>query len=778
MIPLVMASFVFALRNNTLIWKVLAGIACALMILSGHPEPSFFGIVCSSMLYIFLRLLHFGSAESEAGQARIASSLARNLAFALLDIAIIGVVAFSFCAFMLLPFLELLKNSDCYKLGLEGHRFGVPLNSILINLIHPAYNNSSPFLGILSVPLCLFAVLSGFKAERVVKALSACTLVSIAIMSQLGPLDALMNSSAFSWFVPKYCWPSLLIFISLLSAKGFENLIDFARNEWRKASIAIIIISLLVLLGLGLIRVSPDILQCIRQDEAFERMQVFGKFWTKDLICLTVFALLVAGSKFFGKLQSIICVLTVSVCTVLSIAPVAKLASPITVGFNYDMVDPIPFLEAHPGRILTLGRHVFCPSSNFVYGLNNLVPVNVYHPRRFQDFLVACGVTPEGVNQFFDGRVSSLVDYASVKYLVSPQPVLSKAESVSIPQALLNNLNVSWGKHGELQLVGGALDLYRQNRELIGSLKFSVPPDMASDLAVQSILTDEKGNVLWLGDAERLLYLFDKRPTGVKRMEITRDLLVPLPEIKGRLALTIQIFNFKALSYLPLTEPGSSEKNKVPIADCDLSSGDLQSRLLRVAVAADSARRYRLCAETGSRIRVYENLKALPQAYLTRNCEVLSDEKAVLSDLLSHTDSAARVLFERSNGPKTIPGSNELIVKQGEMDAAESASFKRIDCNHIEVSTNTNKPAFLVLSENYYPGWHAEIEHEGIHSEAQISRANYLFQAVDVPRGKSIVRFTFRPAGFTSGLILLGLALPSLLAILLVQFLKNKKVQK
>ncbi|MBX9721110.1 MAG: hypothetical protein K2X81_06940, partial [Candidatus Obscuribacterales bacterium] len=298
MIPLVMASFVNAHTRKTLLSRFLAGMACAVMILSGHPEPSFFGIACASLLYICLELFSTDSPDKTP----------KRLLISLLNISIIGIVAFSFCAFMLLPFLELLKHSDCYKLGLTGHRPGVPLNSILINLIHPAYGNSSPYLGILCVPLALTAIFFGLQKDKIVRALTLSILISIAAMSQLGPLDLLMNSKAFSWFVPKYCWPSLLVMLSVLTGCGFQSLASEVIKNWRKTSACTIICALLTIVSLAALRVSPGLLDCIRQDEAFEQMQIFSKFFTRDIILLAVFCVAVVLSRFLGKAQAAACV--------------------------------------------------------------------------------------------------------------------------------------------------------------------------------------------------------------------------------------------------------------------------------------------------------------------------------------------------------------------------------------------------------------------------------------------------------------------------------------
>jgi len=48
--------------------------------------------------------------------------------------------------------------------------------------------------------------------------------------------------------------------------------------------------------------------------------------------------------------------------------------------------------------------------------------------------------------------------------------------------------------------------------------------------------------------------------------------------------------------------------------------------------------------------------------------------------------------------------------------------------------------AYLVLSEAYYPGWRAEIDGK----PAEVLPANHLIQAIRLPAGKHVVRFSYR----------------------------------
>ncbi len=58
----------------------------------------------------------------------------------------------------------------------------------------------------------------------------------------------------------------------------------------------------------------------------------------------------------------------------------------------------------------------------------------------------------------------------------------------------------------------------------------------------------------------------------------------------------------------------------------------------------------------------------------------------------------------------------------------------------ISFTTNSTREAWVVVSESYFPGWHAYIDDV----EVPIYRANYLFQAVQVPPGAHKVRFVYK----------------------------------
>lgn len=81
--------------------------------------------------------------------------------------------------------------------------------------------------------------------------------------------------------------------------------------------------------------------------------------------------------------------------------------------------------------------------------------------------------------------------------------------------------------------------------------------------------------------------------------------------------------------------------------------------------------------------------------------------------------------------------------------------------NHMVLEFSTERPAILVVSEPYFPGWRAW---DG-ERELPVMRANVLFRALAVDSGVHRVRFEFRPQSWVLGR---GLSMASLLAILVL----------
>ena len=80
---------------------------------------------------------------------------------------------------------------------------------------------------------------------------------------------------------------------------------------------------------------------------------------------------------------------------------------------------------------------------------------------------------------------------------------------------------------------------------------------------------------------------------------------------------------------------------------------------------------------------------------------------------------------------------------------------RRVSRHRVVASAQVNEPMFLVLAQADYPGWHARLDDKPV----PILRANYAFQAVEVPQGHHIVELDYRPLSFELGLWISLLAL-------------------
>jgi uncharacterized membrane protein YfhO len=90
-----------------------------------------------------------------------------------------------------------------------------------------------------------------------------------------------------------------------------------------------------------------------------------------------------------------------------------------------------------------------------------------------------------------------------------------------------------------------------------------------------------------------------------------------------------------------------------------------------------------------------------------------------------------------------------------------SAAIISDEAERVVVRVQAAQPGFLVLADQYFPGWRAEVNG----SEAEIVRANVTFRAVEVPSGDSEVVFVYRPFSVRLGALISLVAL-AIMAVL------------
>jgi hypothetical protein len=149
---------------------------------------------------------------------------------------------------------------------------------------------------------------------------------------------------------------------------------------------------------------------------------------------------------------------------------------------------------------------------------------------------------------------------------------------------------------------------------------------------------------------------------------------------------------------------------------------------------------------------VYE-IPTLPRARLVGRATVLPEEE-VLPYLLSPAFRPAEEVVLTEEPPLELPGR----APEGEVRWLERGS------NRLRLEVETDAPALLVLSANWYPRWRARVGEQ----DTPILRANHTLRAIPVPLGVSGVEVYMGP-GAMKGPLFLSLASLLLLTLLFLR---------
>jgi uncharacterized membrane protein YfhO len=89
-------------------------------------------------------------------------------------------------------------------------------------------------------------------------------------------------------------------------------------------------------------------------------------------------------------------------------------------------------------------------------------------------------------------------------------------------------------------------------------------------------------------------------------------------------------------------------------------------------------------------------------------------------------------------------------------DPQGEVSWVEREADDYTLRVRTDRAALLIISDNYYPAWGAEVDG----TRVPLLRANYAFRAVPVPAGEHDVRLSYRTdaPGYVLGA--LGLRIP------------------
>jgi hypothetical protein len=164
-------------------------------------------------------------------------------------------------------------------------------------------------------------------------------------------------------------------------------------------------------------------------------------------------------------------------------------------------------------------------------------------------------------------------------------------------------------------------------------------------------------------------------------------------------------------------------------------------------------------------VAAYANRAAFPRAFYVRRARVAdSSEQAFSTMTQAPFDPAQEVVLipDESSGPVSTPSSSEDRSAGAASDGPLGGTIVSATPGETVVNESAPGDGYLVLTDAYYPGWHASVDG----TERPIVRADLLFRAVAVPAGTHTVRFWFDPFSVKRGLAITALGVLVALGLL------------
>ena len=165
---------------------------------------------------------------------------------------------------------------------------------------------------------------------------------------------------------------------------------------------------------------------------------------------------------------------------------------------------------------------------------------------------------------------------------------------------------------------------------------------------------------------------------------------------------------------------------------------------------------------------VYENTHAVPRALVVHDVHAVSSVDAAEAWFREHATvlSDQTVLVDGIDPTKTAVIETDdglLPAGFGPTTCTEPGSARIVDqrLTSVRVEVSSACPGLLLLADVYMPGWTATVDG----GSADVYPTDIAFRGVSVPAGNSVVEFSYRPASFRNGVLLMLTAVIVLLGL-------------
>ena len=389
------------------------------------------------------------------------------------------------------------------------------------------------------------------------------------------------------------------------------------------------------------------------------------------------------------------------------------------------------FLTAHESnpqsyRIFPIGVSRLSPHLNLLYGE---MAINDYSPMWTKDYKAVSGFELNGDTPKICQLLKNpqFLAISSTKYLLTSEKSIQDCIGNSFHP---NHLTENREEFGLKKVPPWKFEASKMNQE--GSLALSAHNSSDVSLAAASF---------GLSPSTFYRITFEARRVGTGNFPLFMDFYTDpnfdRPEHDVLFDdLSSQFQQYTALEYSGLKTPKATN-----LRFYTQSSDLIEVRKIRLERmnSTDKSTNLALRLKTKEGLQVYENLSVLPRLRFISHLKVAKN----IPDFLHHLN------FDPQFDLK-----NDAYIQdyKGPM-SFESGSIKdvRFSNNEIELNVSTGNEGFLTLSDTWFPGWHATVDHV----ETPIYKVNALFRGIVIKQaGEHQIKFWFNPPGYHLGLMI------------------------
>ncbi len=163
-------------------------------------------------------------------------------------------------------------------------------------------------------------------------------------------------------------------------------------------------------------------------------------------------------------------------------------------------------------------------------------------------------------------------------------------------------------------------------------------------------------------------------------------------------------------------------------------------------------------------VRVLENTAAYPRAFVVQGARLAPPGGSLEIMQTQHFAPRTEVILAADTQPANLNAAMLPLEPHAPAVPDSSAQITRYSSLEVDVNEASSSSGFLVLTDAFYPGWHAFVDGR----RWPILRGDVMFRVVELPPGEHSVVFRFEPTSVRIGVAISVAALLGCLAFLLV----------